>query len=73
MNDSKIYYDDNKVNPLADDLVICFSKFLEQKGIWFFNEDTDEHQMTHKIAIYGEDFRTLQDMVQSELNKRIRR
>ena len=67
-----IYHDDNKIEPLADDLVSCFSDFLEEKGIMFFNEDTDEFQLKHKFAIYGEDFRTLQEMVQMVLDKRIR-
>ena len=73
MNDSKIYYDDDKINPLADVLVNCFSEFLENKGIWFLNNDSDEYQLENKCAIYGEDFRTLQEMVQYELNKRTRR
>ena len=72
MEKYNIYHDDDEINPLADDLVICFSKFLESKGIWFFNGDSDAHQLKYKCAIYGEDFRTLQAMVQDELDKRLK-
>ena len=65
-----IYYDNNTIYPLADELVNCFSKFLEAKGIMFFNDDSDNYQMKQKNAIYGEDFRTLQSMVQNVLNNR---
>lgn len=70
MEKSKIYYDNNEIYPLADELVGCFSKFLEEKNIMFINDDTDKHQLENKFAIYGEDFRTLQEMVQIVLNGR---
>ena len=68
-----IYYDNNEIYPLADEIVSCFSKFLETKGIMFLNEDTDEHQLENKFAIYGEDFRRLQDMIQEVLNGRTKK
>lgn len=64
-----MYYDNNEIYPLADELVSAFSVFLEDKGIMFINEDTDEHQLKHKMAIYGEDFRTLQDLIQNVLDR----
>ena len=74
MNEKKygVYYDNDELYPLADELTVCFSKFLEDKGIIFINEDTDEYQMKNKNAIYGEDFRTLQEMVQTVLDKHIK-
>jgi hypothetical protein len=71
MKDYSIYHDNNEIYPLADELVNCFSKFLETKGIWFFNDDSDEYQMKNRHAIYGEDFRNLQEMVQTVLDGRI--
>ena len=38
----------------------------------FVNEDTDEYQIKNKGAIYGEDFRNLQEMVQIVLDKHIK-
>lgn len=67
-----VYYDDNEMYPLADELINCFSKFLADKGIIFLNEDTDEYQLKNKCAIYGEDFRTLQEMIQTVLDGRIK-
>lgn len=72
MENYNIYYDNDEIYPLADELVNCFSKFLESKGIWFFNDDTDEYQMKNRFAIYGEDFRNLQDMVQCVLDGRLK-
>ena len=66
----KVYHDNDKIYPLADELVNSFSEFLESKGIWFFNEDSDEYQMKNRYAIYGEDFRVLQEMIQIVLDKR---
>ena len=68
----KVYHDNDEIYPLADELVNCFSEFLESKGIWFFNEDSDEHQIKNKCAIYGEDFRVLQEMIQTVLDTRKR-
>ena len=67
-----IYHDNNNIYPLADELVECFSEYLEGKGIMFVNEDTDEYQIKNKSAIYGEDFRNLQEMVQIVLDKHIK-
>ena len=72
MKKCKVYYDNNSIYPLADELVCCFSEYLESKGIMFINEDTDEHQLLNKNAICGEDFRILQDMVQTVLNGRMK-
>lgn len=71
-NNYNIYYDDNEIMPLADDLVICFSEFLKDKGIMFVNDETDMHQFRHKSAIYGEDFRNLQERVQKVLDDRLK-
>ena len=67
-----VYHDNDKKYPLADELVECFSEYLEGKGIMFVNEDTDEYQIKNKRAIYGEDFRNLQEMVQIVLDKHIK-
>ena len=67
-----VYHDDDNIYPLADELVECFSEYLEGKGIMFVNEDTDEYQIKNKDAIYGEDFRNLQEMVQIVLDKHIK-
>ena len=67
-----VYHDDNNIYPLADALVECFSEYLEGKGTMFVNEDTDEYQIKNKRAIYGEDFRNLQEMVQIVLDKHIK-
>lgn len=73
MNEKKynVYHDNDNIYPLADELVECFSEYLEGKGIMFVNEDTDEYQIKNKRAIYGEDFRNLQEMVQIVLDKHI--
>ena len=70
MKEYNVYYDDDKIHPLADELVCCFSTFLESKGIMFLNEDTEEYQLKNKFAIYGEDFVTLLEMVQTVLDRR---
>ena len=74
MNEKKynVYDDANNIYPLADELAECFSEYLEGKGIMFVNEDTDEYQIKNKGAIYGEDFRNLQEMVQIVLDKHIK-
>ena len=72
MKEYNIYYDNNEIYPLADELVNCFSEFLENKGIMFLNGDTDDYQLKNKRAIYGEDFRDLQEMVQNVLDGRLK-
>ena len=67
-----IYHDDNNIYPLADELVNCFSEYLKGKGIMLINEDIDKYQIKNKNAIYGEDFRNLQEIVQIVLDKHIK-
>lgn len=64
------YYDNDKIQILAAELVTCFSEFLEDKGIMFLNSDTDEYQLKNRNALYGEDVSVLLDMVQNVLDKK---
>ena len=66
------YHDNDNIYTLEDELVECLSEYLEGKGTMFVNEDTDEYQIKNKRAIYGEDFRNLQEIVQIVLDKHIK-
>lgn len=60
----------DNIYPIWDEMICIFSEFLSSKNIMLINEDSDMYQLNNKLAIYGEDFRLLQDKCQEAFERR---